>query len=145
MEKAKDEKTNSVKKIRLIELGSADAIKTKIFLQKGIDMGIDFSYHPLDFSEEFIEMVPKNIPENLECHPIVGSWWDDWGSKSCSMSENEMNCVLMKGQSILNLGSDEETIRLLKKIQDCLKKDDLCIFGADLRKDNLLVRKAYED
>jgi len=104
----------------------------------------DFTYIPIDISEEAIsileEIIRTTIPE-IKMNSKVGDYFDILHELS---KENIPNLFLFLGGNIGNYNK-EEAFSLLNKFAAGMKKGDKLLLGIDLQKSPRVIQKAYDD
>ena len=128
----------------IIELGAGDGVKTLELLREATQMNLEFTYIPIDISEEAVVLLEgklKNELPNLNVAAKVGDYFKmlDEISKDSSPS-----LILFMGANIGNY-SREDAEFLLKNIQGKMKSNDRLMIGFDLRKNPLKIAAAYFD
>ena len=129
----------------IIELGAGDGAKTKEFLRNLLAENIDFTYVPIDISEEAINLLVKNMNlalPNLKMNPQVGDYFEVMGK--IEAEENCPNLVLFLGSNIGNF-KPEWALDLFQHFNKYMRSGDKLLVGFDLMKDPNLIRNAYHD
>ena len=129
----------------IIELGAGDGQKTKELLRNLLAVGADFTFVPIDISEEAINLLVKSmqasLPE-LKMNHQVGDYFEVMDKVE---SEDDCpNLVLFLGSNIGNF-RPEWAIDILQHMNDHMRSGDKLIVGFDLMKDPNLIRAAYDD
>ncbi|MDD7914035.1 L-histidine N(alpha)-methyltransferase [Polaribacter ponticola] len=137
------EKLNFYGTFNIIELGAGDGYKTIKLLKNFIELGLEFTYIPVDISKKAIdillEKVAKEIPD-LKVKPFVGDYF-----KLLSTMPNDIpSLVLFLGSNIGNFKKDDAQY-FLKSIQNHLKPNDKLLIGFDLQKNPITIKNAYDD
>lgn len=131
-------------KFNIVEFGSGDGTKTKQLLKTFLDKKADFTYVPIDISEEAILILEENIrallPE-IQMNSKIGDYFDILKDIS---KENIPNLFLFLGGNIGNY-KEEEVFDLLRKFASGMKKGDKLLMGIDLQKSPRIIQKAYDD
>ncbi len=129
----------------IIELGAGDGLKTKELLRNLLEIGADFTYVPIDISEEAIDLLVKSMNESLpslKMNPQVGDYFE-----VMDKIEGQANCpnmVLFLGSNIGNF-RPEWAVDILQHMNEHMRSGDKLIIGFDLMKDPNLIRAAYYD
>ena len=129
----------------IIELGAGDGLKTKELLRNLLAIGADFTFVPIDISEEAINLLIKSIHSSLpglKMNPQVGDYFE-----VMDKIEAEENCpglVLFLGANIGNF-RPEWALDLMEHMNEHMRSGDKLIVGFDLQKDPNLIRSAYDD
>lgn len=129
----------------LIELGAGDATKSTHLLKYLIDQQADFTYLPIDISENVISYLNITLPVTLPGIRITGLNGDyfDMLKKAASLS-NKRKVVLFLGSNIGNMPvSDAEGF--CKELRNHLSPGDMVLAGIDLKKNPKTVLAAYND
>ncbi len=110
------------KNIRLVELGSGSATKTRLLLDVLTKIQEKTEYFPIDISDILQESSEKLL-ENFDDKP---------------------NFIAFLGSSFGNF-TPELGFAFLEKISSTMKQDDLFFIGIDLVKDKKVLEAAYDD
>lgn len=133
---------------RLIEFGAGDGTKTKVLLQHFLDQQAEFSYVPIDISENIIQELTADLRENMPDLKVEGICDDYFRAidqlKRSVDGHPVRNVVLFLGANIGNF-SHRESIAFLREIADHLSPGDLLMTGFDLKKDPQRILNAYFD
>ncbi len=143
-------------KVRLVELGSGAARKTRILL----DVMKATDYVPVDIDEEMLERSARDLLRDYpELH--ITAIRSDFMKPSVPLSLLEApaarrpdqpasgggsarTVVLFLGSTIGNL-DPEESIAMLRDLRSALAPGDALLLGADLRKARAVLEPAYDD
>ncbi len=129
---------------RIIELGAGDGLKTKILLKHFMECDVDFTYTPVDISGNVLEILERNlfeeIPE-LKIESYQGDYFDALAEISASP---EKDIVFFLGSNIGNF-SHGEAVSFLSSLRGHLKPLDMLFMGVDLKKDPSAILTAYND
>lgn len=128
----------------LVELGAGDGTKTLELLKVLDGLAYDFTYSPIDISENAVNNLKDSLSEklpHLKISPKVGDYFEVLTSIKNS---NHPIIVLFLGSNIGNL-PDESAKFFINKIDDNLKKGDKMVLGVDLIKPESVVLPAYND
>jgi len=138
------EKLNFKGNFNIVEFGSGDGIKTKQLLKTFLDKSADFTYVPIDISEEAILILEENIRVSLpeiKMNSKIGDYFDILEDIS---KEETPNLFLFLGGNIGNY-KKEDAIDLLQKFASGMKKGDKLLMGIDLQKSPRTIQNAYDD
>tara|TARA_R110002051_G_scaffold3131_1_gene16776 strand:- start:16683 stop:17624 length:942 start_codon:yes stop_codon:yes gene_type:complete len=128
----------------LIELGAGDGKKTKILLKEFSDKDIDFTYVPIDISDNALNQLhnstEKELPK-INVQPFQGSYFE--ALKEINNRKNR-KIILFLGSNIGNLEHDQ-AVSFMNKIQKLMRPDDLLFMGFDLKKNPQTILDAYND
>ncbi len=129
----------------LIELGAGDATKSTYLLANLINQQADFTYLPIDISENVISYLNITLPvtlPNLQITGLNGEYFEML-EKAASLS-NKRKVVLFLGSNIGNLAVVEAE-RFCRKLREHLSPGDMMLIGFDLKKNPKTVLAAYND
>jgi dimethylhistidine N-methyltransferase len=129
----------------LVELGAGDGQKTKVIINQILEDKLDVKYIPIDISEEaMISLIHKfngnKIDINIE--GLVGDYFE--GINWLAKNGIHQNLVLFLGSNIGNFEKEEAEI-FLGRLHDALNPGDFLLIGFDLKKDENVLNKAYND
>ena len=130
--------------IRLVELGSGSSIKTRILLDTLYDLQTDVEYFPIDISDilSFSTQELCNIYKDLKITGIIDTYEN--GLNFIEGYDNKPNLISFLGSSFGNF-NHLEGIQFLKTISTMMKDSDLFLIGFDLKKNESILQKAYND
>ncbi len=129
----------------LIELGAGDATKSTYLLQYLLDHQADFTYLPIDISENVISYLTVTLPVTLPDLQITGlnGEYFDMMEKAASIS-NKRKVVLFLGSNIGNMPANEAGA-FCQTLRNHLTAGDMLLIGFDLKKNPATVLAAYND
>jgi L-histidine N-alpha-methyltransferase len=133
--------------IRLVELGSGAARKTRILLDALTPRQPDLEYVPVDVDGTLLERVGRDL---LRDYPAlrVTAVRSDFACASTPLSllprTRLHTVVLFLGSTIGNLDPDA-AVAMLRDLRSALAPGDSLLLGADLRKDRAILEPAYND
>ena len=133
------------KPFNLIELGAGDGKKTKILLKALQDARADFTYRPIDISENVLELLAADLEESfpgMRVEPLQGTYFESL-EKLCTL-EDTRKVILFLGSNIGNL-LHPKAIEFLKSIRILMSEKDLLFIGFDQKKNPQTVLDAYND
>jgi dimethylhistidine N-methyltransferase len=128
----------------LIELGAGDGKKTKILLKEFSDKNIDFTYVPIDISDNALNQLHNSIEKELpkiNVQPFQGTYFE--ALKEINNRKNR-KIIFFLGSNIGNL-EHEQAVGFMNKIQKLMRPDDLFFMGFDLKKNPQTILDAYND
>ena len=138
------------RKIRLVELGSGSADKTRFIIEALFNYHEEFDYIPIDISSESIESSSERLLHaypRLRINPRTADFFAALESLEDFLTadrEHHRNIVLFLGSSIGNF-YPEESQRLLRSVRKAIQPGDVLILGADLKKSSSVLIPAYDD
>ncbi|WP_299325253.1 L-histidine N(alpha)-methyltransferase [uncultured Maribacter sp.] len=128
----------------LIELGAGDGKKTKILLKEFSDQKIDFTYVPIDISDNALNQLQNSIEKELpevQVQPFQGTYFE--ALKEINSRKNR-KIILFLGSNIGNL-EHEQAVVFMNKIQQLMQPEDLLFMGFDQKKNPQTILDAYND
>lgn len=131
--------------VGLVELGSGNAVKTRLLMQALIERHGHLRFIPIDISRFALEESAKSLVEefdNLEILAVAGDYTD--GLEYLKQSSDERRLILWLGSNIGNFDRPEAAA-FLHRVHDAMETDDRFLVGIDLRKDRLILEAAYDD
>ncbi|QEC77295.1 L-histidine N(alpha)-methyltransferase [Mucilaginibacter ginsenosidivorax] len=129
----------------LIELGAGDAMKSTYLLKDLLDKKAEFTYLPIDISDNVISYLNITLPVTLPGLNIKGlnGEYFDMLKKAASISPRR-KVVLFLGSNIGNMPVPE-AIEFCRELRKHLSEGDMVLIGMDLKKDPKVVLAAYND
>lgn len=129
----------------LIELGAGDATKSTQLLKYLIDNKADFTYLPIDISENVISYLNITLPVTLPGINITGlnGEYFDMLKKAASIS-NKRKVVMFLGSNVGNMPVDVAQ-GFCRELRNNLSEGDMVLIGIDLKKNPKTVLAAYND
>ena len=128
----------------LIELGAGDGKKTKELLKTLIHLDFNFSYLPIDISQNALDLLKQNLEtqfNTLSVKPKQGKYFEVLED----IKANKAPKVIMFLGSNLGNMPDDEAQQFMEKLSDALQINDKVILGLDLIKSKDIVLPAYND
>lgn len=138
------DKVRFTKRFNIVEFGSGDGSKTKQLLKVFLEKGADFTYIPIDISQEANDALEHNMKlalPNLDIQPRTGDYFDVLNELSAT---GVPNLFLFLGGNIGNY-KRPDALDLLKKFNADMNKGDMLLMGMDLQKNPRTIRNAYDD
>ncbi len=132
-------------RFELIELGAGDGLKTKLLLKDFTENATDFSYRPVDISDDILNELEQGLSQqfpNLEVDPLHASYME--ALDSLQDSSEVRRVILFLGSNIGNFSFDAAN-EFVGKIADRMQTGDYFILGIDLRKNPRTILAAYDD
>ena len=130
--------------LRLVELGSGSAVKTRLLLDVLAKIQNKTEYFPIDISDILQESSQKLLEdyENLFITGIIDTY--EGGLEFVEKYDDKPNLIAFLGSSFGNF-APEFGFAFLQKISSIMKNNDLFFIGLDLIKDKEVLEKAYND
>lgn len=128
----------------LAELGAGDGQKTRHLLHYLAESGYDFSYLPIDISQNALQGITASLSAempSLSIKPLQGDYFDVLNKLK---SPDVPKVVLFLGSNIGNM-PDARAGRFVKELSKTLSEGDRFLLGVDLIKDASVVLPAYDD
>lgn len=138
------DKIHFTEKFNIVEFGSGDGSKTRQLLQVFLEKGADFTYIPIDISQEANDALQHNIKltlPSIDIQPRTGDYFDILNELAATKVPN---LFLFLGGNIGNYKKDDAH-DLLKKFNADMRSGDMLLMGMDLRKNPRIIQKAYDD
>lgn len=133
--------------IRLVELGSGAARKTRILLDALTDRQPELEYVPVDVDGSMLERAGHDLLSAYP-HMRVTGVVSDFARPSVPLTmlpqTNARTVVLFLGSTIGNLDPDQ-ALSMLRDLRASLRAGDALFLGADLRKSKSILEPAYDD
>ena len=137
--------SRSGKPFDLIEFGAGDGKKTKILLEHFLAKGADFTYLPIDISQNALSLLQDDLKQSfpeLNIKTLQGEYFEVLSHLKYKPGRTKV--VLFLGSNIGNFLKDLAA-NFLSELAHSLHPDDILLLGVDLIKDPEIVAKAYND
>ena len=129
----------------LVELGAGDCTKTIHLLRTLTDQSADFTFCPVDISEDVIRDLSERLPKELPGLQVTGYRGEYLAMLDAAAGgPHRRNCVLFLGGNIGNM-LFTEALEFGRQLRNRLQTGDMVIIGFDLKKSPAVVRSAYDD
>ena len=129
----------------LIELGAGDAMKSTYLLRYLMDQGVDFTYMPIDISDNVISYLNNTLPQTLPGIKITGLNGEYFDMlKEAERLSTRRKVVMFLGSNVGNMPVTE-AIGFIKELNKHLSSGDMLLIGIDLKKSPKTVLAAYND
>lgn len=136
---------SSLQGFDLIELGAGDGKKTKILLRYLAEQNMDFSYLPVDISENVLKELESSLRAELPQVQVMtqqGTYFKTLEKLAGFNARKKV--ILFLGSNIGNL-LHKNAIDFLKNVQAAMAPDDMLFMGFDQKKHPQTVLDAYND
>lgn len=132
--------------ISLIELGPGDGSKASLLITALIRAHKSFTYHAIDISPRALNKLTYNLQRKFPtlAPQVITDDYMSGISRISSQHPDYQNIVLFLGSSIGNLDPQEAHL-FMTTLALQLKPQDYLIIGFDLKKDERLLWRAYND
>lgn len=134
-------------RIRLIELGSGAARKTRILLDALTVRQPALEYVPVDVDGAMLERAGRELLHaypQLRVTAIRGDFTRPADAIGALSGPRSRTVVLFLGSTIGNL-DPEAAVAMLRELRTALRAGDALLLGADLKKERALLDAAYDD
>ncbi len=129
----------------LIELGAGDGKKTKVLLEELCEQQSDFTYIPIDISENSLEQLTNSVTYELPQVNIDGFQGTYFKAlKKLGNRNQKRKIILFLGSNIGNL-KHNQAIDFLSEIRQLMQPNDILFLGADQKKNPQTILDAYND
>ncbi|MFC6268842.1 L-histidine N(alpha)-methyltransferase [Frigoriflavimonas asaccharolytica] len=128
----------------LIELGAGDGTKTIFLLEELLHQNYNFSYLPIDISQNVLDDLVNNLSEKLPDLKIEPKQGDYFMILDELSQDDKQKIVLFIGSNLGNL-EDKIAAEFLKNVTASFRNKDKLLLGVDLKKDFKTILQAYND
>lgn len=131
--------------IDLIELGAGDGAKTAVLIEHFLAEGLDFTYSPIDISQEANAVLEARFREefpSLDIRPHTGDYFKVLDSLR---SQNGRRKVLMLLGSNIGNFLREKAVDFFRSLRGVMTPNDRLFIGFDMQKDPRVIVAAYDD
>ena len=129
----------------LIEFGAGDGKKTKVLLNHFLNQGIDFTYQPIDISQNALNLLADDLRQslpNLNLETLRGEYFSVLSQ--LDQQPGRTKAILFLGSNIGNF-LKPVAVEFLSQLASTLVPGDLLLLGVDLVKEPNVVASAYND
>jgi L-histidine N-alpha-methyltransferase len=133
--------------VRLVELGSGAARKTRILLDVLTTRQPEVEYVPVDVDAGMLERSARELLHeytNLRVRPVTSDFTHPATALAAAGTSDARTIVLFLGSTIGNLDPDA-AVAMLRDLRNGLRPGDALFLGADLRKSRDVLEPAYDD
>lgn len=131
--------------IDLIELGAGDGTKTAVLIEHLLASGADFTYQPVDISQEANDALEAKFKEKfpaLRIDPHTGDYFKVLGSLKNGNGRRKV--IMFLGSNIGNFLRDN-AVAFFRSLRAVMNKNDRLFVGFDMQKDPRTIVAAYDD
>lgn len=136
-------------RVRLLELGSGSAEKTRYLIEALLAKQPELHYLPVDISDSSLELASQRL---LRLYPRlrITAFAADYFTALQALASRvpaDSDCrtvAVFLGSNIGNFGRDESR-EFLQAVRKVLRPEDALLLGADLKKSREVLIPAYED
>jgi L-histidine Nalpha-methyltransferase len=133
--------------LRLVELGSGDAVKTRYLIEAALARQRELDYTPIDISPSALEASSRRLTgsfANLSVKPRVGDYRHELAALSGEEAGATSTLALFLGSTLGNLHPPEAR-EFLAGVRSALRPGDALLLGVDLDKSEEILVPAYDD
>lgn len=137
--------TDGAEAIDLIELGAGDGTKTAVLIEHLLATGADFTYQPIDISQEANDALEAKFKEKfpaLRIDPHTGDYFKVLGSLKSDNGRRKV--ILFLGSNIGNFLRDN-AVAFFRSLRAVMNENDRLFVGFDMQKDPRTIVAAYDD
>ena len=137
--------TTSNSSFDLIELGAGDGTKTAILIDYLLKQPADFSYMPIDISQEAIDFLTEKFRNEfpmLSMNPKTGDYFRIL--ETLKTESKRAKIILFLGSNIGNFNK-QQAQDFFRQLCGVMHDGDLLFVGFDLQKDPRVILRAYDD
>ncbi len=137
--------TENADAIDLIELGAGDGSKTAVLIEHLLDQGVDFTYSPIDISQEANDALLASFTikfSNLRIKPHTGDYFKVLDSLKNGKGRRKI--LMFLGSNVGNFQRDQ-AVDFFRKIRAGMNDNDRLFIGFDMQKDPRVIVDAYDD
>lgn len=131
--------------VDLIELGAGDGTKTAVLIEHFLEKGIDFTYSPIDISQEANDALSEKFHEKfpqLRIEPHTGDYFNVLDSLKNGSDRRKI--LMFLGSNIGNFSRDKAVI-FFSRLRGAMNPGDRLFIGFDMQKDPRVIVAAYDD
>lgn len=133
--------------VRLVELGSGSARKTRLLFDALLANQRTLDYAPVDVDAGMLEKSGRALLieyPGLRVSALRGDFREPARALAALPPSHERTVVLFLGSSIGNL-DPSEAIAMLRNLRTAMRDGDALFLGVDLRKSKSVLEPAYDD
>ncbi len=131
--------------IDLIELGAGDGAKTAVLIEHFLAEGLDFTYSPIDISQEANAALEARFREkfpSLDIRPHTGDYFKVLDSLKNGNGRRKV--LMFLGSNIGNF-LREKAVDFFRSLRQVMNPNDRLFIGFDMQKDPRVIVAAYDD
>lgn len=129
----------------LIELGAGDGTKTAVLIDYFLKQGFDFTYLPIDISQEALDTLSAKFTlefPDLVIESKTGDYFQIL--ESLKNGSGRRKILMFLGSNIGNFDR-QQSLDFFKQLRGVMNGRDLLFTGFDLQKDPHVIVRAYDD
>lgn len=131
--------------IDVIELGAGDGMKTAVLIEHFLTKGVDFTYSPIDISQEANDTLSSRFREKfpeLRIDPHTGDYFKVL--TSLKNGSDRRKIVMFLGSNIGNF-QRQQAVDFFHQLRAVMNPNDRLFIGFDMQKDPRVIVAAYDD
>ena len=131
--------------IDLIELGAGDGTKTAVLIERFLKTETDFTYSPIDISQEANDALLAKFSERfpgLRINPHTGDYFKVLSSLKNGSSRRKI--LMFLGSNIGNF-QRKQAVDFFRQLRAVMNPNDRLFIGFDMQKDPRVIVRAYDD
>lgn len=131
--------------VRLVELGSGSASKTRLLIEALLGAHGRLEFVPIDISKSMLEHSAEQLLEDypgLEVHALAAEYGA--GVAHLNRAHERPQLIAWLGSSVGNFHRDDAA-GFLRTLREAMASADRLLVGIDLRKDARVLERAYDD
>jgi dimethylhistidine N-methyltransferase len=131
--------------VDIIELGAGDGTKTAVLIEQFLKNGNDFTYSPIDISQEANDALEVKFHArfpDLKIKPHTGDYFRILDSLKNGNGRRKI--LLFLGSNIGNF-QKEKALEFFRHLRAVMNADDRLFIGFDMQKDPRVIVRAYDD
>ncbi len=129
----------------LIELGAGDGKKTKVLLKHFQEKNVNFTYKPIDISQNAIDNLVTALSKEIPEINVVGEKGEYFEVlERLKALKKRKKVIMVLGSNIGNL-LHPKAIDFLSKLKDSMNANDMLFMGFDQKKNPQTILDAYND
>jgi dimethylhistidine N-methyltransferase len=131
--------------IDLIELGAGDGTKTAVLIEHFLKNDTDFTYSPIDISQEANDALSARFREKfpeLRIDPHPGDYFQVLTSLKNGSQRRKV--LMFLGSNIGNFQRDQ-AVDFFRQLRAVMNPNDRLFIGFDMQKDPRVIVAAYDD
>jgi dimethylhistidine N-methyltransferase len=129
----------------LIELGAGDGTKTAVLIDHLLKQGFDFTYLPIDISQEALDTLSDKFKREFPDLAIESKTGDYFRILETLKNGSGRRKILMFLGSNIGNFDREQSLEFFKELRGVMNENDLLFTGFDLQKDPHVIVRAYDD
>jgi dimethylhistidine N-methyltransferase len=131
--------------VDLIELGAGDGTKTAVLIERFLKGETDFTYSPIDISQEANDALSAKFREKfpeLRINPHTGDYFKVLTSLKNGSGRRKI--LMFLGSNIGNF-QREQAVDFFRQLREVMNPNDRLFVGFDMQKDPRVIVEAYDD